>query len=174
MHFIVPPENCAMVDWYLKTIRANRLKGETDALFLGVDGLKSIAKNTLSTQITKKVFQKTGLKFNVHLIRLATSLIYLNQGPGSHYVLRVLLGNKSIVTTLRFNSGAEHKSAVAHFDKVIIVLRDAHQTQPNRPRGRLETSQRQDHVKLAQAVLPDSGRLTKRGAAKRQDCLPIA
>ena len=162
LQFILPPETCAMIDWYLKTIRANRLKGETDALFLGEDGLKSIAKNTLSTQISKKVFQKTGLKFNVHLIRHATSLMYLNQVPGGHHVLRMVLGHKSIDTTLRSYSGAEAKSAVAHFDKIITGLRDAHQTQPNRPRGRPKTSQPQDPVKLAQAILPDSGRLTKR------------
>ena len=162
LQFILPPETCAMIDWYLKTIRANRLKGETDALFLGEDGLKSIAKNTLSTQVAKKVFQKTGLKFNVHLIRHATSLMYLNQVPGGHHVLRMVLGHKSIDTTLRSYSGAEAKSAVAHFDKIITGLRDAHQTQPNRPRGRPKTSQPQDPVKLAQAILPDSGRLTKR------------
>jgi len=161
--FNLPPETCAMIDWYLKTIRANRLKGETDALFLGEDGLKPIAKNTLSTQISKKVFQKTGLKFNVHLIRHATSLMYLNQVPGGHHVLRMVLGHKSIDTTLRSYSGAEAKSAVAHFDKVITGLRDAHQTQPNRPRGRPKTSQPQDPAKLAQAVLPDSGKLPKRG-----------
>jgi integrase len=163
LQFILPPETCAMIDWYLKTIRANRLKGETDALFLGEDGLKPIAKNTLSTQISKKVFQKTGLKFNVHLIRHATSLMYLNQVPGGHHVLRMVLGHKSIDTTLRSYSGAEAKSAVAHFDKVITGLRDAHQTQPNRPRGRPKTSQPQDPAKLAQAVLPDSGKLPKRG-----------
>ena len=162
LQFILPPETCAMIDWYLKTIRANRLKGETDALFLGEDGLKSIAKNTLSTQISKKVFQKTGLKFNVHLIRHATSLMYLNQVPGGHHVLRMVLGHKSIDTTLRSYSGAEAKSAVAHFDKIITGLRDAHQTQPNRPRGRPKTSQPQDPVKLAQTILPDSGRLPKR------------
>ncbi len=162
LQFILPPETCAMIDWYLKTIRANRLKGETDALFLGEDGLKPIAKNTLSTQISKKVFQKTGLKFNVHLIRHATSLMYLNQVPGGHHVLRMVLGHKSIDTTLRSYSGAEAKSAVAHFDKIITGLRDAHQTQPNRPRGRPKTSQPQDPVKLAQTILPDSGRLPKR------------
>ena len=162
LQFILPPETCAMVDWYLKTIRANRLKGETDALFLGEDGLKPIAKNTLSTQVAKKVFQKTGLKFNVHLIRHATSLMYLNQVPGGHHVLRMVLGHKSIDTTLRSYSGAEAKSAVAHFDKIITGLRDAHQTQPNRPRGRPKTSQPQDPVKLAQTILPDSGRLPKR------------
>ena len=163
LQFILPPETCAMIDWYLKTIRANRLKGETDALFLGEDGLKPIAKNTLSTQISKKVFQKTGLKFNVHLIRHATSLMYLNQVPGGHHVLRMVLGHKSIDTTLRSYSGAEAKSAVAHFDKVITGLRDAHQTQHNRLRGRPKTSQPQDPAKLAQAVLPDSGKLPKRG-----------
>jgi integrase len=163
LQFVLPPETCAMIDWYLKTIRANRLKGETDALFLGEDGLKPIAKNTLSTQISKKVFQKTGLKFNVHLIRHATSLMYLNQVPGGHHVLRMVLGHKSIDTTLRSYSGAEAKSAVAHFDKVITGLRDAHQTQPNRLRGRPKTSQPQDPAKLAQAVLPDSSKLPKRG-----------
>ena len=162
LQFILPEETCAMIDWYLKTIRPHRVKGETDALFVGQDGFSSVAQNTLAQQISKKVFQRTGLKFNVHLIRHATSLMFLNQVPGGHHVLRMVLGHKSIDTTLRSYSGAEAKSAVAHFDKVIIGLRDAHQAMPIKPRGRPKKSPIPDPTKLAQSVLPDSGKLMRR------------
>ena len=162
LQFILPEETCAMIDWYLKTIRPHRVKGETDALFVGQDGFSSVAQNTLAQQISKKVFQRTGLKFNVHLIRHATSLMFLNQVPGGHHVLRMVLGHKSIDTTLRSYSGAEAKSAVAHFDKVIIGLRDAHQAMPIKPRGRPKKSPIPDPNKLAQSVLPDSGKLMRR------------
>jgi integrase len=162
LQFILPAETCAMIDWYLKAIRPHRVKGETDALFVGQDGFSSVAQNTLAQQISKKVFQRTGLKFNVHLIRHATSLMFLNQVPGGHHVLRMVLGHKSIDTTLRSYSGAEAKSAVAHFDKVITGLRDAHQAMPRKLRGRPKKNPLVDPAKLVQAVLPDSGKLMRR------------
>jgi len=41
-------------------------------------------------------------------------------------VLRLIYGHKSVETTVNSYSGAETKSAQAHFDKVVHDLREKH------------------------------------------------
>ncbi len=123
LQFDLPAETCALIDWYLKDIRPQRLKGITDALFIGEDGISAKAKNTLSQQIIETVKHYTGLTMNPHLFRHAIANVYLNANPGAYQVMRLILGHKSLDTTINAYSGAETKSAHAHFDKLIHELR---------------------------------------------------
>jgi integrase len=162
LQFKLPQPTCEVIDWYLKSIRSERVKGDTDALFLGEDGIQSKAQSSLSNQLSKKVYEKTGLKFNAHLIRHVTSFLYLKEVPGGHHVLRLVLGHKSVDMLQRAYTGAETKSAHSHFDGVIRVLRDRH-VQPVK-RGRPPKSASLDEVRMRQTgLLPDYGRLKKRG-----------
>ncbi|NBQ40725.1 MAG: site-specific integrase, partial [Alphaproteobacteria bacterium] len=77
LQFKLPQPTCEVIDWYLKSIRSERVKGDTDALFLGEDGIQPKAQSSLANQISKKVYENTGLKFNAHLIRHVTSFLYL-------------------------------------------------------------------------------------------------
>ena len=162
LQFKLPQPTCEVIDWYLKSIRSERVKGDTDALFLGEDGIQPKAQSSLANQLSKKVYEKTGLKFNAHLIRHVTSFLYLNEVPGGHHVLRLVLGHKSVDMLQRAYTGAETKSAHHHFDGVIRGLRDRH-AQPAR-RGRPPKSESLDQVRMRQTgFLPDHGRLKKRG-----------
>ena len=60
---------------------------------------------------------------NPHLFRHAMAYVYLNANPGGYQVMRLMLGHKSLNTTVSSYSGAETKSAQAHFDKLIRDLR---------------------------------------------------
>ena len=66
------------------------------------------------------------LRMNPHLFRHIMAYAYLNENPGAYQVLRLIFGHKSVETTVNSYSGAETKSAQAHFDKVIHDLREKH------------------------------------------------
>lgn len=161
LSFKLPKETCDVIEWYLKVIRPERVRGETDALFIGEDGIRLKAKSTLATQISKKVKERTGLSFNVHLIRHVTSYLFLNQVPGAHHVLRLVLGHKTVETLARAYTGAESKSAHALFDGVIRDLRTRHA--PVSKRGRPPKPIEQNLETYRSMPLPDHGRLKKRG-----------
>ena len=126
LQFTLPEETCKLIDWYLKDIRPKRLKGVSDALFIGEDGVSPKAQNTLSLQIKDTIKHYTGLTVNPHLFRHIMAYAYLNENPGAYQVLRLIYGHKSVETTVNSYSGAETKSAQAHFDKVVHDLREKH------------------------------------------------
>jgi site-specific recombinase XerD len=134
LEFYLPEDTGKLLDWYLKDMRVQRLQGISDALFIGEDGVSTKAKNTLAIQITNTVKEFTGLTVNPHLFRHAMALIYLSANPGSYQVMRLMLGHKSVETTTQSYTGAETKTAQAHFDKVILDLRKAHLSKPPKVR----------------------------------------
>ena len=134
LEFHLPEESGKLLDWYLKDMRPQRLQGISDALFIGEDGVSAKAQNTLATQITQTVKEYTGLTVNPHLFRHAMALIYLSANPGAYQVMRLMLGHKSIETTTQSYTGAENKTAQAHFDKVILDLRKAYLSKPPKTR----------------------------------------
>jgi site-specific recombinase XerD len=95
-------------------------------LFVGEDGVSPKAQNTLSLQIKDTIKHYTGLTVNPHLFRHIMAYAYLNENPGAYQVLRLIYGHKSVETTVNSYSGAETKSAQAHFDKVVHDLREKH------------------------------------------------
>lgn len=159
--FKLPKPTCEFIDWYQDNIRSERVRGETNALFVGEDGIRLKAQNTLAHQIAKKVKDHTGLKFNAHLIRHVTSFLFLNRVPGGHHVLRLVLGHKSVDTLSRAYSGAESKAAHRLYDGVIRDLRTRHA--PSNKRKGIAKSEPEDFPGYSQMPLPDHGRLKRRG-----------
>ena len=127
LQFELPEATCSLLNWYLKDIRPQRLKGISDVLFIGEDGLSPKGKSTFGLQISQTVKHYTGMTMNPHMFRHAIANVYLNANPGAYQVMRLILGHKSLDTTINAYSGAETKSAQAHFDKLIHELRGARQ-----------------------------------------------
>jgi site-specific recombinase XerD len=136
LQFSLPDETCKLIDWYLKDVRPLRLKGVSDALFIGEDGISPKAKNTLSLQIKETIWDFTGLTVNPHLFRHVMAYAYLNENPGAYQVLRLIFGHKSVDTTVNSYSGAETKSAQAHFDRMVQTLREKNYASSPKRRSR--------------------------------------
>jgi site-specific recombinase XerD len=136
LQFSLPDETCKLIDWYLKDVRPLRLKGVSDALFIGEDRISPKAKNTLSLQIKETIWDFTGLTVNPHLFRHVMAYAYLNENPGAYQVLRLIFGHKSVDTTVNSYSGAETKSAQAHFDRMVQTLREKSYASSLKRRGR--------------------------------------
>jgi hypothetical protein len=49
--------------------------------------------------------------------------IFLDRNPGQYEVVRLLLGHKSVQTTIAFYAGAETASAARHYVRTIVDIR---------------------------------------------------
>jgi hypothetical protein len=76
----------------------------------------------LSTQITKFIFDQTGIYMNVHLFRHLAGYIFLRAHPGEYEPVRQLLGHKSIKTTIAFYTGLEEANTFVRYDAVLDRL----------------------------------------------------
>lgn len=76
--------------------------------------------------------QETGLQLNVHLFRHLAAKLFLAAHPGEYETVRLLLGHKSLATTVRIYCGLEQSDAMRRYDMVLdryradSEMRDAH------------------------------------------------
>jgi len=122
--FELPPQAVDMLVWYVREYRPLLIRTSNDALFPGA-GAGPKSSHCLSMQISKTVMRYTGMKFNVHLFRHAGGKLFLDARPGQYEVVRRVLGHRSIATTTAIYTGAETRSAGAHFAAVIAERRRA-------------------------------------------------
>lgn len=116
--FEVPGDTAELLAWYVREHRPHLLKGPETALFPGqLGGPKSVG--ALAPQISKVLFQYTGLKVNVHLFRHIAAKVYLDRNPGDYVTVQRVLGHKSLNTTTTIYTGMETRSAGRHFVEVI-------------------------------------------------------
>ena len=118
----LPPETVDILVWYTRTYRPHLLRQPNDALFPG-EGAGPKSVNGFGAQISRAFSKFAGLKFNPHLARHVAAKIYLDRNPGQYEIVRLLLGHKSMETTLRAYAGAEQATASRHFHAEIDKLR---------------------------------------------------
>ena len=127
LDFELPGPVAELVRWYLDDVRT----AEPGNAFLFPGAANSHkTKVTLSAQIVKTVRDYTGLEINPHLFRHIAAKLYLDRNPGSHEVLRRVLGHARMDTTTRFYAGLETRSAARHFDQEILRLRNSTSENP--------------------------------------------
>ena len=56
---------------------------------------------------------------NVHAFRHFSAMLYLRECPGESTTVRLLLGHKSLATTVRAYCGTEQKDALRRYDNLI-------------------------------------------------------
>jgi Phage integrase family len=91
----------ALIDEYVHDFRPTLLRGRNeDCLF---PGLRSGAKGevSFSGQITDRVLKLTGLRITSHQFRHAAGAIILQEQPGNYELVRLILGHRSVSTTMR-------------------------------------------------------------------------
>lgn len=121
---VVPDHLGRILDAYLERFRPVLAPTATDALFPGrTGGTKSIDR--LREQITDGVAEWTGLTVNPHLVRHVLAKLYLEAHPGNYGVVKLLLGHKSIATTMNSYCGTETRAAFEHVDAFMSGLRDS-------------------------------------------------
>lgn len=114
-----------LVDAYLARGRPV-LGGDPDGfLFPGRNaGAKTPA--SLAVQIKRTIKQETGIDLNVHAFRHLAAMLFLREHPGEYETTRLILGHKSLTTTVRSYCGLEQADALRRFDALI----DRHRKKP--------------------------------------------
>ena len=95
----------------------------TQYLFPG-RGARSKDPAGLAMQISDCIKERCGLQVHLHLFRHHSATSYLKANPGAYGVVRLLLGHKSIETTIRYYCGTETAAAVRHYDEHVLKLRE--------------------------------------------------
>ncbi len=100
------------------------------------------AFETLAKQMGKALRQRIGIVQSPHGFRHLAAKLYLAANPGGYGVVKLLLGHKSIETTIRFYCGEESAAAFRHYDAHILNLREGAEKPPLRRRKRAEAKAR--------------------------------
>ena len=113
-----------ILDEYIRDFRPILLRGRNeDWLFPGQrNGAKG--KISFSGQITKRIQKQLGLRITVHQFRHAAAAIILKHRPGEYEMVRLLLGHKSVTTTINSYIGFETTHAGQVFGELITNMVD--------------------------------------------------
>jgi integrase len=122
LDYPLPPQSIELIERYLREFRPRLAPGRSTALFPGRGGGPKVPRG-FAEQISDTIHSYTGMRINVHLFRHIAAKLYLDANPGGYEVVRRVLGQRSINTTVRFYTGLETASAVRHFDATILSLR---------------------------------------------------
>lgn len=79
-------------------------------------------EGSLGVQVRNFLKRETGLELNAHAFRHLTAKLYLEQHPGDYATVQMLLGHKSLQTTLRAYVGMESRDAVKRYDAMVMSL----------------------------------------------------
>ena len=116
------PDTVELLDLYLASVRPQILRAPSGFLFPG-EAAGHKCSILLSQQIADYVHEHVGVRVTAHKFRHLVGYLYLKQHPGSHEVVRQLLGHKSIATTIRFYASLEQDEAFRLYDSFLDDLR---------------------------------------------------
>lgn len=119
LEYPLPDRVASMIDRYLMRIWPKIASPNCDVLFPGKKGGPR-AKTGLGDVISTTCERELGIKLTAHQFRHICGFLYLQKCPGDYETVRVLLGHKSIQTTIQFYAGMETETAVARFDQVVF------------------------------------------------------
>jgi integrase len=120
LEYPLPQYLSRLIDEYIHDFRPTLLRGSNeDWLFPGQrKGAKG--KISFSGQITGRIFKATGLRMTVHQFRHAAGAIILQRRPGEYELVRLLLGHRSVQTTINAYIGLENIQASEIFSKIVM------------------------------------------------------
>jgi hypothetical protein len=109
-----------LIDEYVHDFRPALLRGRNeDWLFPGQCG-GAKGKVSFSGQITKRIYEATGLRMTVHQFRHAAGAIILKRRPGEYELVRRLLGHRNVQTTINAYVGLENIQASEIFAEMVM------------------------------------------------------
>ncbi len=114
----IPDHTRTILAWYIREHRPTLLNSPTNALFPGEAG-RTKSSSLLGSQMGKVIHRYLGLRMHAHLFRHAGAKIFLDRRPGEYEVVRQVLGHRSMQTTTSIYTGAETRTATAHFASVV-------------------------------------------------------
>jgi integrase len=115
----VSAELSNMLETYIREFRPALALETNTWLFPAASGNGPRAENTLATAITKAIAEHVGVEMNVHLFRSFVACMILEDNPAALEDVRLLLGHKSLSTTLAHYAFLRPAVVAARYDKVL-------------------------------------------------------
>ncbi len=119
----LPDSTAKLLDVYLTQFRPKLKNANTAWLFPGRGPIAPKTVQQLRKQIQETFARNFGLKVNPHLFRHIAAMFFLRANPGQYGVVQLLLGHKSIETTMAFYCGLEGSAAVRQYDEHVLLRR---------------------------------------------------
>jgi integrase len=117
LEFMLPSRVVELFDLYWERFRPRLVAAPGSWLFPGPNGHKK--SDGMRIQISETIHKATGLRMHPHLFRHLAAFLILRRSPGEFETVRVLLGHRSIATTIRFYCAMEQAAAFARFDEIV-------------------------------------------------------
>jgi integrase len=118
-----------VMDAYLARCRP-LLAGDPDGFLFPArkGGAKTPAQ--LAAQIKRTIRQETGIDLNAHAFRHLAALLFLREHPSEYETTRLILGHKTLSTTVKAYCGPEQADALRRYDALMGRLRKEPETVP--------------------------------------------
>jgi integrase len=119
LEYPLEPYLTRFIDEYVYDFRPILLRGRNENwLFPGQRG-GAKGKISFSGQITKRIYQATGLRMTVHQFRHAAGALILQRRPGEYELVRRVLGHRNVQTTINAYVGLENIQASEIFSEIV-------------------------------------------------------
>jgi integrase len=122
LEFPLPPEVLALIHTYIRRALPVLAGGPSRFLFPARSG-GTKPEAQLSVQLKKAIARHAGLDLNVHAFRHLAAMLFLRRHPGEYETVRLLLGHKSLATTVRAYCGLEDSDAFRRYDQLMDSYR---------------------------------------------------
>jgi integrase len=122
LEFELPPAVVALLDPYLLRYRSMLVSGSSSFLFPARSG-SAKPPGPLAVQVKREIKRTTGLDLHLHAFRHLCAYLYLRENPGDYETVRLLLGHKSLATTVRFYCGLEKSDSIRRYDAMLSKYR---------------------------------------------------
>jgi integrase len=132
LEFQLPADVSRLIDIYIERVVPLLDADLSQFLFPRRSG-GAKAPAQLSAQIKRALRMHCGIDLNAHAFRHLAGKLFLERHPGEYATVQLLLGHKSIQTTIRAYCGLEQGDAIKRYDTLIDELRRT--TQQEEPHG---------------------------------------
>jgi integrase len=114
------PHTIRLLDRYRKDFWPVLAQPDCRDLFPGRSGQKR-DKVGLGMAIARTTERELGVRISPHQFRHIAGFLYLKVRPTDYETVRVLLGHKSLQTTIQFYAGMEIAAAAKQYDEVALA-----------------------------------------------------
>jgi integrase len=118
---VFPPWLVRLIDHYIKHYRPRMLSRPSPWLLPGEDGGRRNSGG-FGAQLGDFIAKEIGVTMTLHQFRHLAAKLYLDKNPADFETVRLLLGHKSLATTMRFYLEFDSILAVRRYSDVVSTL----------------------------------------------------
>jgi hypothetical protein len=122
LEFELPADVVRLLDVYVDRFRPLLTLQHSDFLFPARKG-GAKHQTQLATQIKRTIKNEAGFILNLHCFRHLAAYLFLKSYPGEYESVRLILGHKSLKTTVEHYCGLEQSDAMRRYDELIAQYR---------------------------------------------------